>query len=1049
MFDEYLEPPRIERPVSPAPTVQVPVNSTGTPSSTTIDQDVPSPSHSLSSSALQSPSLHLGVAAESPLIDDNPFALIDNDHFINMFDSNPRSEASSSEDLSLTKSLYVSQTLHHLGKWSNDHPLDNIIGNPSLPVSTRKQLATDALWCLYNYVLSKVKPKNFKSAITEYCWFQAMQDEIYEFDRLQVWELVPQLDCVIIIALKWIYKVKLDEYGDVLKNKARLVAKGYRQEEGIDFDESFAPVTRIEAIRIFIANAASKNMTIYQMDVKTAFLNGELEEEVYVSQPEGFIDPDHPTHVYCLKKALYGLKQAPRAWYDTLSRFLLDNKFSKGAVDLTLLTRKTGKHIFLVQIYVDDIIFALTDPKACDLFSNEMSSKFQMSMMGQMLFFLGLQVSQIPGGIFINQLKFALEILKKFGMNSCDPVDTPMVDRLKLDEDPLGILVDQTRFRNADHASCQDTQRSTLGSAQFLGDKLVSWSSNKQKSTAISTTKAEYIAMSGCSRGYIHQSITKRAVRISTPASWNEEYVSGNPETSSGKRRGVKDGPPISYVNIYFSLQPAFEIEENMSPKRRLFLTTGDSVLPGMGYFISMQPRSNVRFSALLLDPEENCQLDEQWFDLTKDTLRDALQITPVDNNNAFTSLPTTDVLIKLVNDLGYPKVVRNLSDVVTNDMGKKKATIIVIPSVRFSKLIIHHLQSKHKFHPRPGSPLHLPNEEFVLGYLKFSAKGTKREVFGMPILNDLITDDIRGEQYYNAYLEKVAKHQRYLAGEEVSDPDSPAPKLAKATKHKATKKSKPSAPKAAPISEAPSPAKQSKAGKVTKKRKPKSPLQLIDEFADEGVPENEPRLDDEEAEMQRAIEESLKEVQGKGKDKVNDEQVALDLLTFQTPKKKSHTEQYIFQRRTSTPTESSGHDESSSLYAELGLTVSETESDEEVPGIVARVQDEGQAGPNLGEHDEGQAGPNPGDAAASQPPSSYVVHAGPNLEHMDLKASNTSIQPNPEQMDEEFTTTAYLNVQENLKLLTKGEVRLEEPASSAGTLSSLQNFNKELSSTN
>ncbi|GKF42863.1 retrovirus-related pol polyprotein from transposon TNT 1-94, partial [Tanacetum coccineum] len=152
-----------------------------------------------------------------------------------------------------------------------------------------------------------------------------------------------------IIALKWIYKVKLDEYGDVLKNKARLVAKGYQEEEGIDFEESFAPVARIEAIRIFISNAASKNMTIYQMDVKTTFLNGELKEEVYVSQPEGFVDPDHPKQVHRLKKALYGLKQAPWAWYDTLLRFLLDNKFSKGVVDPTLFTRKTGKHILLVQ----------------------------------------------------------------------------------------------------------------------------------------------------------------------------------------------------------------------------------------------------------------------------------------------------------------------------------------------------------------------------------------------------------------------------------------------------------------------------------------------------------------------------------------------------------------------------------------------------------------------------------------------------------------------------------------------------------------------------
>ncbi|GJV15238.1 retrovirus-related pol polyprotein from transposon TNT 1-94 [Tanacetum coccineum] len=363
MFDEYLEPPRVERPVSPAPAVQAPVNSTSTPSSTTIHQDAPSPSHSPSSSAFQSLSLHQGVAAESPIMEDNPFAPIDNDHFINVFALDPRSEASSSGDLSSTESPYVSQTLHHLGKWSKDHPLDNIIGNPSRPVSTRKQLATDALWCLYNSVLSKFEPKNFKSAITEDCWFQAMQDEIHEFDRLQVWELVPQPDCVMIIALKWIYKVKLDEYGDVLKNKTRLVAKGYRQEEGIDFEESFALVLCIEAIRIFIANAASKNMTIYQMDVKTAFLNGELKEEVYVSQPEGFVDPDHPTHVYRLKKALYGLKQAPRAWYDTLSRFLLDNKFSKGAVDPTLFSQKTGKHILLVQIYVDDIIFASTDLK--------------------------------------------------------------------------------------------------------------------------------------------------------------------------------------------------------------------------------------------------------------------------------------------------------------------------------------------------------------------------------------------------------------------------------------------------------------------------------------------------------------------------------------------------------------------------------------------------------------------------------------------------------------------------------------------------------------
>ncbi|GJS58478.1 putative ribonuclease H-like domain-containing protein [Tanacetum coccineum] len=260
MFDEYLEPPRVERLVSPAPAVPILVNSACTPSSTTIDQDAPSLSHSPSSSALQSPSIHQGVAAESTLVEENPFTPIDNDPFykhIYCFQILLQ-KLQSLGDVSSAESTYVTQTLHYLRKWCKDHTLNNVIGNPSRPVSTRKQLATDALWCLYNYVLSKVKPKNFKSAITEDCLFQAMQDEIHEFDRLQVWELVPQPDCVMIIARKWIYKVKLDEYGDVLKNKAWLVAKGYRQEEGTDFEESFAPVARIEAIRIFIANAASK-----------------------------------------------------------------------------------------------------------------------------------------------------------------------------------------------------------------------------------------------------------------------------------------------------------------------------------------------------------------------------------------------------------------------------------------------------------------------------------------------------------------------------------------------------------------------------------------------------------------------------------------------------------------------------------------------------------------------------------------------------------------------------------------------------------------------
>ncbi|GJV08710.1 retrovirus-related pol polyprotein from transposon TNT 1-94, partial [Tanacetum coccineum] len=244
-----------------------------------------------------------------------------------------------------------------------------------------------------------------------------------------------------------IYKVKTDEFGGVLKNKAILVAQGFRQEKGIDFEESFALVARIEAIRIFVANVTNKNMMIFQMDVKTAFLNGELKEEVYVSQPEGFVDQDNPSHVYKLKKALYGLKQAPRAWYDMLSSFLISQHFSKGAVDPTLFTWKAGNDLLLVQIYVDDIIFASTNTALCNEFANLMTTNFKMSMMRQMSFFLRLQISQSPRGIFLNQSKYAFEIIKKYGLLTSDSVDTPMVEKNKLDEDLQGTPVDATLYR--------------------------------------------------------------------------------------------------------------------------------------------------------------------------------------------------------------------------------------------------------------------------------------------------------------------------------------------------------------------------------------------------------------------------------------------------------------------------------------------------------------------------------------------------------------------------------------------------------------------------
>ncbi|GJV20397.1 retrovirus-related pol polyprotein from transposon TNT 1-94 [Tanacetum coccineum] len=425
---------------------------------------------------------------------------MDTNPFVEFPIPEPSSKESSSQVIIPNHVHSINQPPEHINIWTKDHPIDNVIGDPSRPVSTRNQLQDEALFCYFDAFISSVKPKSYEDALTESSWIETMQEELNEFKRL---------------------KVKLDELGGVLKNKARLVARGYCQEEGIDFEESFAPVARLEAIRILIAFAAHMNMVVYQMDVKTTFLNGILREEVY--------------------------------------------KFTKGTVDLTLFIRKEGKYILLVQIYVDDIIFALTKPDLCEMFSKVMCLKFQMSMMGKLSFFHGLQISQSPRGIFLNQSKYALVSLKKYGIETCEPTDTLMVEKSKLDEDPQGKAVDPTRYRgmigtlmyltssipdlvfvvcmcswyqekptknhlhavkrifrylrgtinmglwyskdscitltafvDADHAGCHDTSKSTSGSMQLLGDRLVSWSSKKQKSMTISSTKAEYIALSRC-----------------------------------------------------------------------------------------------------------------------------------------------------------------------------------------------------------------------------------------------------------------------------------------------------------------------------------------------------------------------------------------------------------------------------------------------------------------------------------------------------------------------------------------------------------------------
>ncbi|GJW19354.1 retrovirus-related pol polyprotein from transposon TNT 1-94 [Tanacetum coccineum] len=234
---------------------------------------------------------------------------------------------------------------HHQSKhrWTKDHPLEQVRGNPSKPVQTRRQLATDPEMCMF-----------------------ALTDELHQFDRLQVWELVDKPFGKRVIKLKWLWKNKKDEDQTVIRNKARIVAKTYAQEDGIDFEESFALVARLEAVRLF--------------------------EEVYVAQPDRFVDPDHPEKVYRLRKALYGFKQAPRAWYDELSNFLMSKGFTKGTIDPTLFTIRYGEDILLA--------------------------------------------------------KYALEILKKHGMDKCDSIATPLATKPKLDADLSGKPVDQTNYRS-------------------------------------------------------------------------------------------------------------------------------------------------------------------------------------------------------------------------------------------------------------------------------------------------------------------------------------------------------------------------------------------------------------------------------------------------------------------------------------------------------------------------------------------------------------------------------------------------------------------------
>ncbi|GJY88603.1 retrovirus-related pol polyprotein from transposon TNT 1-94 [Tanacetum coccineum] len=419
------------------------------------------------------------------------------------------------EDISLENNQIVNI------KESKTHPLENVIGN--LNQRTLRSQAQDKsnFFCF----ISTIEPKNINEALKDENWVMAMQEELNQFKTNDVWELVPNPMDMTIIGTKWVYRNKLDENGVVTRNKARLVAQGYNQQEGIDYDETYAPVARLESIRILLAYACALDFKLYQMDVKSAFLNGFINEEVYVAQPPGFIDFAKPNYVYRLKKALYGLKQAPKAWYDRLKAFLIKHDYSMGMVDNTLFTKKKDSNLIIVQIYVDDIIFGSTCQEMCDDFAKIMHDEFEMSMMGELNFFLGLQIKQLDDGIFFNQSKYIKEMLKKFGLEDSKPMpmENPYIYGNQTHERreeglwyPKGSDIEIIVYADSDHAGDYVEHKSTSGVCTFMGCCLASWFLKKKIALAISTTEAEYVsAGKACQQAlWMKQALVDYGVRL-------------------------------------------------------------------------------------------------------------------------------------------------------------------------------------------------------------------------------------------------------------------------------------------------------------------------------------------------------------------------------------------------------------------------------------------------------------------------------------------------------------------------------------------------------
>jgi hypothetical protein len=314
----------------------------------------------------------------------------------------------------------------------------------STPIKIR---SLDNVYARCNYC--SIEPENFEEAFKEDAWRKAMQEEIDSIEKNKTWELVEKPNNKEAIGVKWVYKVKHNPDGSVQKNKARLVAKGYAQQPGIDYEETFSPVARLDTIRALISLAAQKMWKLYQLDVKSAFLNGELKEEVYVEQPQGFEIEGQEEKVYRLKKALYGLKQAPRAWYSNIDNYFMKKGFEKSKNEPTLYVKRQGMvDILIVALYVDDLIFTGNNLKMIEDFRKEMMMRYEMNDLGLLHHFLGIEIYQEVDGVFICQKKYAEKILKKFGMFGCNPTDTPLVVNEKLKKEDGGKKVDASNYRS-------------------------------------------------------------------------------------------------------------------------------------------------------------------------------------------------------------------------------------------------------------------------------------------------------------------------------------------------------------------------------------------------------------------------------------------------------------------------------------------------------------------------------------------------------------------------------------------------------------------------